>query len=113
MEGTPQQPASPIPEWKYLKDALQSDPNIKVKTLYRQFGANGQHLNTINVDPQDGEKIYPVEHPTMGFPRTRAGLLKYVVVIHSDIKKESFSAAKLDNMARLVEQDGGGFVMIG
>jgi uncharacterized membrane protein len=113
MEGTPQQPTSPMPEWKYLKDALQSDPNIKVKTLYRQFGSNGQHLNTIDVDPQDGEKIYPVEHPTMGFPRTLEGLLEYDVVIHSDIKKESFSAHQLENIARLVEQNGGGFVMIG
>ena len=35
MEGTPQQPESTMPEWKYLKDALESDPNIKVKVLYR------------------------------------------------------------------------------
>ncbi len=113
MEGTPQQPTSPIPEWKYLQDALQSDPNIKVKTLYRQFGANGQHLNTIDIDPDSGEKIYPVEHPTKGFPRTLSGLLEYDVVIHSDIKKESFTGGQLENIAHLVEQNGGGFVMIG
>lgn len=113
MEGTPQTAASPIPEWKYLKDALQSAPNIKVTTLYRQFGNNGQHLNTIDTDPETGEKIYPVEHPTHGFPRTLASLLEYDVVIHSDIKKESFSPQQLDNIARLVEQYGGGFVMIG
>jgi uncharacterized membrane protein len=113
MEGTPQQPASPQPEWKYLKDALQSDPNIKVTTLYREFGSKGQHLNTIDVDPETGEKIYPVEHPTHGFPRTLPGLLEYDVVIHSDIKKESFTSQQLDNIARLVEQYGGGFVMIG
>src|SRR6185436_688480 len=80
---------------------------------YRQFGANGQHLNTIDVDAETGEKIYPVEHPTMGFPRTLAGLLEYDVVIHSDIKKESFNSQQLENIARLVEQNGGGFVMIG
>ncbi len=113
MEGTPQQAGSPIPEWKYLKDALQSDPNIQVKTLYRQFGASGQYLNTVDADPETGEKIYPVEHPTQGFPRTFAELLKYDVVIHSDIRKESFSAEQLQNMARLVEEYGGGFVMIG
>ncbi len=113
MEGTPQQAGSPIPEWKYLKDALQSDPNIQVKTLYRQFGSSGQFLNTVDADPETGEKIYPVEHPTQGFPRTLAELLKYDVVIHSDIRKESFSAEQLQNMARLVEEYGGGFVMIG
>ena len=113
MEGTPQQAGSPIPEWKYLKDALESDPNIKVKTLYRQFGNNGQFLNTIDADPDTGEQIYPVEHPTKGFPRTMAELLKYDVIIHSDIRTDSFSGEQLENMARLVEDVGGGFVMIG
>jgi uncharacterized membrane protein len=113
MEGTPQQPGSPIPEWKYLKDALESDANIKVKTLYRQFGANGQFLNTVDADPETGEHIYPVEHPTKGFPRTMAELLTYDVVIHSDIRTDSFSGEQLKNMARLVEEFGGGFVMIG
>ncbi len=70
MEGTPQQAGSSIPEWKYLKDALQTDPNIEVKTLYRQFGSSGQFLNTVDADPETGERIYPVEHPTQGFPRT-------------------------------------------
>jgi uncharacterized membrane protein len=113
MEGTPQQPNSPIPEWKYLKSALESDPNIKVTTLYREFGAKGQHLNTVDTDPETGERIYPVEHPTHGFPSTLAGLLEYDVIIHSDIRKESFSSEELQNMARLVEEFGGGFVMIG
>ena len=113
MEGTPQTTASPIPEWKYLKDALQSDPNIQVKVLYRQFGNDGQFLNTVDADPETGERIYPVEHQRQGFPRTLAGLLEYDVVIHSDIKKESFTTEQLRNIARLVEEHGGGFVMIG
>ncbi len=113
MEGTPQQGTSPLPEWKYLKDALESDPNIKVTVLYRQFGANGQRLNTVDNDPDTGERIYPVEHPTKGFPKTLTQLLDYDVVIHSDIKKESFTSAQLQNIATLVEDNGGGFVMIG
>ncbi len=113
MEGTPQQPSSPMPEWKYLKDALESDANIKVKTLYRQFGSKGQFLNTVDADPETGERIYPVEHPTKGFPRTMVELLNYDVVIHSDIRTDSFSGEQLQNMARLVEEFGGGFVMIG
>jgi uncharacterized membrane protein len=113
MEGTPQQSSSPQPEWKYLKDALQSDPNIKVKVLYRQLGNNGQFLKTVDADPTTGERAYPVEHPTHGFPKTLEGLLAYDVVIHSDIRRESFQPEQLDNLAKLVEVHGGGFVMIG
>lgn len=113
MEGTPQQNSSPIPEWKYLRDALQSDKDIKVTTLYRQKGNNGQFLNTVDSDPDTNERIYPVEHPTHGFPQTLDGLLKYDVIIHSDIKIESFSQEQLQNMDTLVEQHGAGFVMIG
>ncbi|MFO1498672.1 MAG: glutamine amidotransferase [Verrucomicrobiota bacterium] len=113
MEGTPQQPNSPIPEWKYLKSALESDPDIKVKVLYREFGANGKRLQVVTRDPETGEKVYPVEHPTKGFPRTLNGLLEYDVIIHSDIRKESFTNEELQNMQRLVEEFGGGFVMIG
>jgi uncharacterized membrane protein len=113
MEGTPQTKTSPVPEWKYLKDALLSDTNISVKVLYRQLGTDGKYLNTIDTDPQTGEKIYPVEHPREGFPRTLSGLLEYDVVIHSDIRKESFTPDQLQNIARLVQEYGGGFVMIG
>jgi len=113
MEGTPQQPEGPMPEWKYLKDALESDPNIKVKVLYRLTGARGHSLNKVDADPETGQKVYPVEHSTRGFPRTLAELLKYDVVIHSDIRKESFTPEQLRNIARLVEEFGGGFVMIG
>ena len=113
MEGTPQQNGSPMPEWKYLKDALQSDKQIKVTVLYRKTGSNGQNLNTVDADPETNERIYPVEHPTKGYPRTMAGLLEYDVVIHSDIRISSFNDEQLQNTARLVEQHGGGFVMIG
>jgi uncharacterized membrane protein len=113
MEGTPQNASSPIPEWKYLKDALQSDKRIKVSVLYRQFGNNGQYLNTVDADPQTGERAWPVEHPTQGFPKSLAKLLDYDVVIHSDIRRESFSDQQLDAIAGLVEKHGGGFVMIG
>lgn len=113
MEGTPQTSSSPKPEWKYMKDALMSDPNISVKVLYRKLGTDGKYLNTIDTDPETGEKIFPVEHPREGFPRTLQGLLEYDVVIHSDIKKESFTPDQLQNIAHLVEQHGGGFVMIG
>ncbi len=115
MEGTPQQSEAPIPEWKYLKDALQSDPNIKVTVLYQLLSGmdDGGFQQTVDVDPITGERIYPVNHPTKGFPRTLAELLQYDVIIHSDIKVRFFSAEQLQNMARFVELYGGGFVMVG
>ena len=113
MEGTPQQPNSPLPEWKYLRAALESDTNIKVTVLYREFGATGKRLHVVDTDPETGEKVYPVEHPSKGFPRSLSKLLEYDVVIHSDIRKESFTPLELQNIQRLVEEFGGGFVMIG
>ncbi len=111
MEGSPTQARQP--EWKYLKDALQSDPNIKVKTMYRPQTPGIQTVNTVESDFQTGEKVYHVQHPTGGYPRTLAELLKYDVVINSDIYKEAFTDEQLSNTAKLVEEFGGGFVMIG
>jgi uncharacterized membrane protein len=116
MEGTPMQSDAPIPEWKYLKDALESDKNIKVKVLYQPLSGaaeGGSFRRTVDADPQTGEKAYAVNHPTRGFPRTMAELLQHDVVIHSDIKTQFFTAEQLQNMAAFVEQHGGGFVMVG
>ncbi|MCI0540029.1 MAG: glutamine amidotransferase, partial [Verrucomicrobiales bacterium] len=113
LEGTPQQPNVSIPEWDYLNDALESDKDIKVKVLVRIKGATGRRLRPGKSDPDTGESVYPIEHATRGFPKTMDELLKYDVVIHSDIRKESFTAEQLQNIARLVEEYGGGFVMIG
>lgn len=111
MEGTPTQARQP--EWKYLKDALESDSNIKCKVLFRWQGSEESSLYTVDVDPETGDRAYPVQHPTQGYPRTLAGLLEYDVVINSDIIKESFSAQQLLYTAKLVEEYGGGFIMIG
>jgi len=111
MEGSPTQARQP--EWKYLKDALESDPQIEVKTLYRPQTQGSQSVNTVDSDFQTGEKIYHVQHPIQGFPRTLAELLKYDVVINSDIYKEAFTGDQLANTAKLVDEFGGGFVMIG
>jgi uncharacterized membrane protein len=42
-----------------------------------------------------------------------AELLRYDVIIHSDIKKEYFSDAQLNNMVQFVDKFGGGFCMVG
>ncbi len=111
MEGTPSLASQP--EWKYLKDALESDPNIHCKVLFRYPGSAAVGINTVDADPTTGDPVYHVQHPTRGFPRTLPALLEYDVVINSDIPKESFSPEQLENTARLVEDYGGGFVMIG
>ncbi len=116
MEGTPQQPGAPMPEWKYLKDALESDPHIKVKVLSQSApsGADaGQRRRPGEIDPESGHRVYAVNHPAKGFPRTMEDLLRYDVIIHSDIKMQLFSAEQLQNIARFVERSGGGFIMIG
>jgi uncharacterized membrane protein len=111
MEGTPTHAS--MPEWKYLKDALESDTNIHCKVLFRFPGSANVGVNTVDADPITGDAVYHVQHPTHGFPHTMSELLEYDIVINSDIPKESFSAEQLQNTARLVEEFGGGFVMIG
>src|SRR5262249_46014885 len=108
LEGTPQQPGISVPEWNYLTDALNSAKDIKVKVLVRTTGATGRRLHPGSADPETGERVYPVEHAKHGFPKTMDELLKYDVVIHSDIRKESFTPDQLQNIARLVEEYGGG-----
>jgi uncharacterized membrane protein len=70
----------------YLKKALEQDPYIKCKAMY---------------------------HPSQGFPATLEELLQYDVVINSDIKKQYFTEEQLNSTVKLVEEYGGGFVMIG
>jgi uncharacterized membrane protein len=111
MEGSPLQ--GPKSEWKYLKEALESDPAIKVDAFYRPQVRGGQSVMTVDTDPSSGDVAYHVEHPTKGYPRTLAKLLDYDVVINSDIYKEAFSEEQLEATVRLVEEYGGGFVMIG
>jgi len=111
MEASPLQARQP--EWKYLKDALQSDPNIKVKTLYHAQNVAQQNPAYVMTDPENGDKIHHVQHPSEGYPRTLADLAAYDVVIDSDIAKEVFTQEQLVNTTKFVEELGGGFVMVG
>jgi uncharacterized membrane protein len=99
----------------YLKHALEDTPGVEVKTLYvEQYGAPA-YLNTqvAYVDPKNGDKIYRVGHPTQGYPRTLEELLKYQVVIFSDVSKGDFTPEQLVNTERFVTEFGGGFAMVG
>lgn len=60
-----------------------------------------------------GREVPSVCHPTRGYPKTLDALLKFDVVIFSDIIKEGYSQEQLDATVGFVEGFGGGFIMIG
>jgi len=99
----------------YLKHALEDTPGIEVKTLYvEQYGAPASLNDKVAyVDPKNGDKIYRVQHPTQGYPRTLDELLKYQVVIFSDVPKDDFTPEQLRATERFVTEFGGGFAMVG
>jgi uncharacterized membrane protein len=99
----------------YLKHALEETPGIEVKTLYvEQFGSSPALNDKVAyVDPKNGDRIYRVGHPTQGYPRTLEELLKYQVLIFSDVSKNDFTQEQLQNTERFVTEFGGGFCMVG
>ena len=95
MEG------SAPPEYRFIQEALEEDPNIKCVSIY--------------VDNQYVARpvLHRVENPRLGFPTTREELLTYDVVICSDIARAAFTPQQLEWTVELVNKRGGGFVMIG
>jgi uncharacterized membrane protein len=107
MEGTPG-------AGHWLENALESDPDIEVTSLFfpqsESFEASRKIPFTIDAD---GRKVYNIAHPIKGYPRTLQDMLNYDVIINSDIFKEAFTPEQLDLTVALVEEHGGGFVMVG
>ena len=99
----------------YLKHALEDTPGVQVKTLYVEQYGSPPSLNdqVAAVDPKNGDKIYRVQNSTEGYPRTMEELLKYQVVIFSDVSKDDFTPEQLQNTERFVTEFGGGFAMVG
>ncbi len=89
------------PEYRYLQDALEDDPNIKCVSM--------------SVDNQYVERpvLHRIDDPARGFPTTREELLSYDVVICSDVARMAFTPQQLEWTVELVSKRGGGFVMIG
>ena len=52
-------------------------------------------------------------YPTKDYPKSLEEMLKYDVIINSDIKKEVFTDQQLLDTVRWVEEYGGGFAMVG
>ena len=92
MEGTPQQDSSPIPEWKYLKDALQF--NIQVTVLYRQGGEQRTIPQYGGFGSRDRTAFIPWSTPP-GFRAPWNDCSTDDVVIHSDIRISSFTLEQL------------------
>jgi uncharacterized membrane protein len=95
MEGTPP------PEYHFIQDALEEDPDIDCASLYVDDQYTAQPL------------LRRVDEPSRGFPSTREELLSYDVVICSDIARAAFTPEQLAWTVELVSKRGGGFVMIG
>ena len=95
MEGTP------APEYRFIQDALEEDPDIKCVSMCLD--------NQYNAQP----RLQRVDDPRLGFPTTREELLTYDVVICSDIARTAFTEEQLAWTVELVNKRGGGFVMIG
>ncbi len=95
MEG------SPLPEYRFIQEALEEDPDIKCVSMYVD--------NQYDARP----RLHRVDDPRLGFPTSREELLGYDVVICSDIAREAFTPEQLAWTVELVSRRGGGFVMIG
>jgi uncharacterized membrane protein len=99
----------------YLKHALEESPDIKTTTLYCEAAGTprSRHDQVAYLDPKTGEKVYRLQHSTRGCPRTLEEMLRYHVIIDSDVPKANLSAQQLESMRRFVTEYGGGFAMIG
>ncbi|MFI5454521.1 MAG: hypothetical protein ACHRXM_03635 [Isosphaerales bacterium] len=95
MEG------SPLPEYRYIHEALEEDPNITCISM----GVDNMHARY--------PRLYRFLDHRRGYPATREELLNYDVVICSDIALGAFSREQLAWTVELVSKGGGGFVMIG
>ena len=117
MEGS--EPA----ESAFLRDGLEADPEMEVTCLHFPGASSLEELaqQALMVRGKDtrifkdarGRDVPSVCHPTRGYPRNLKDLLKYDVLIFSDIIKEAYTSEQLDATVAFVEEFGGGFVMIG
>jgi hypothetical protein len=95
MEG------SPFPEYRYIYEALEEDPNITVAPM------------TVDNMHAARPRIYRIGDERRGYPATREEMLSYDVVMLSDISLGAFTQEQLEWTLELVSTHGGGFAMIG
>ncbi|MCW1886323.1 glutamine amidotransferase [Luteolibacter flavescens] len=110
-------------ETAYLREAIEADPEMEITCLHFPGDASVEALaqQALALRGKDmrifqdskGRPVPSVCHPTRGYPVKMEELLKYDVVIDSDIIKEAFSPEQMAQTVAFVEEFGGGFVMVG
>jgi uncharacterized membrane protein len=89
-------------EFKFLRRAVQDDPNIRLVTLLRS-SQNKFYRQGIDKEEMLAE----------GFPKEREELFQYKGVIFGSIESTFFSQDQLKNVVDFVSNRGGGFMMMG
>src|SRR5262245_8117541 len=89
-------------EFKFLRRAVQDDPNIRLVTLLRS-SQNKFYRQGIDKEEMLAE----------GFPKERDELYQYKGLIFGSIESTFFSQDQLKNVVDFVSNRGGGFLMMG
>ena len=89
-------------EFKFLRRAVQDDPNIRLVTLLRS-SQNKFYRQGIDKEEMLAE----------GFPKEREELFQYKGLIFGSIESTFFTQDQLKNVVDFVSNRGGGFMMMG
>ncbi len=89
-------------EFKFLRRAVQDDPNIRLVTLLRS-SQNKFYRQGIDKEEMLAE----------GFPKERDELFQYKGLIFGSIESTFFTQDQLKNVVDFVSNRGGGFMMMG
>lgn len=124
-------------EFKFLRRALESDPQLQMVALIRiarrepKFNFLGRAGETSNplyrgFGDQSPEEIERYDQPVLvrlntrddaelrgGFPRTAEELFAYHAVVIDDLEAEFFTPDQAQLLQRFVSERGGGFLMLG
>ncbi len=89
------------PAYRFINDALEKTGRIEVEPY------------VVDQQKNVGGEIYHAETNKKGYPKTKEEIFTYDVIICSDINKFIFNEDQLQWTREMVEENGGGFCMIG
>jgi uncharacterized membrane protein len=92
----------PRPEMKFIRRAVEEDPNLLVVTLQRTADNKYMRLGV------DGP-----EELVAGFPKTREELFTYRGLILGSVEAGAFTGDQLKMISEFVDRRGGGLLMLG
>jgi len=96
LDGTPRW------EFKFIREAIDSDKNLQLMTLLRTSGNKFYRQGVENED-----------NLAAGFPTTKEDLFQYKGLILGSIEASFFSNEQLKMIGDFVSERGGGFMMLG